>query len=185
MTSTADEPVDDASCGDPCDGYREEELRAAEIKHGEEFAPEDSSVSEEQWRQYHGFPKQTFAPKAHGTPSARPRMRQGSRSRRAPRRARVSRRGRPALRASEDPAPAPEPRVGRGDDPVDHHRHCDGHRARMGGASPRALMPSRCGERAALGRQRHWSVRRADRQRRMEGRDVRVIRDSTPLLETP
>jgi hypothetical protein len=107
MTSTSEELVDDASCGDPCNGYSEEELRAAEIKHGEEFAPEDSSVSEEQWRQYHGISKQQFAPKAHGTPSARPRMKQGSRSRRAPRRARASRRARPASRSSGDPAPPP------------------------------------------------------------------------------
>jgi hypothetical protein len=32
MTSTSEELVDDASCGDPCNGYSEEELRAAEIR---------------------------------------------------------------------------------------------------------------------------------------------------------
>jgi len=60
------------------------EFRDAEIRHFEESAREGRSVSESEWRRYHGLPLQQPTPKT-GL-SVRRIMRQCSRSRRAPRR---------------------------------------------------------------------------------------------------
>lgn len=103
---------------DPCPEFSDEELwswgfcsraafRTAELKHYAETACEDSGVTEEQWRQYHGLPLHQTAPKGRHARRVRQPMRQASRSRRAPRRARPSRRARPAAPASADPDPAP------------------------------------------------------------------------------
>src|ERR1019366_8568371 len=78
---------------DPCPELTDEELCAAEIKHFDESTHEDSSVSYDEWRRYHGL-------KARLNPRVPRPLRQSSRSRRAPRRARPSRRARPASRAT-------------------------------------------------------------------------------------
>jgi hypothetical protein len=102
---------------DPCPEYSDEEVwslgfgsradfRAAEISSFQESAHEGRSVSESEWRRYHGLPLHQPTPKTCGT-RTRPRMRQRSRSRRAPRRARVSAASRTSAKAGSADPPGP------------------------------------------------------------------------------
>jgi hypothetical protein len=94
------------------------DFRAAEISSFQESAHEGRSVSESEWRRYHGLPLRQPTPKT-GLRVC-PIIRQRSRSRRAPRRVRVSRRARPAS-ASADPEPGPGCWVAGGGDPLRFH----------------------------------------------------------------
>ena len=103
---------------DPCPEYADEEVwslgfgsradfRAAEISSFQEAAHEGRSVSESEWRRYHGLSMRQLTPKIRGT-RVRPRMRQRCRSRRAPRRARVTAASKTCAKAaSAGPEPPP------------------------------------------------------------------------------
>jgi hypothetical protein len=83
------------------------DFRAAEIRNFLESAHEGRSVSESEWRRYHGLSMRQLTPKIRGT-RVRPRMRQRCRSRRAPRRARVAAASKTCAKAgSAGPEPPP------------------------------------------------------------------------------